>query len=305
MLTYYQQQPGQAGLARVEPVDHQVWIHGTPSAAHQLEWARYGVDMGAMNDVRDPYELPRLERHDGVLYVFLRAAAGATTSARTVPVLAVVHPDRFMTLTSNTGVSPLRIAERGPLDTGRPMALLVALCAALVADYEARVATIIDKIAVARRRLNRQEVTNQDFIGFVAIEDSLNEYQGSLDGLGGVCRRLLRAHQDALTGDDSEALEDVALHIDQLLVSMRSSAQTIASIQSAYSTVANNVLNQRMKILTAITILLAIPNVLYGMYGMNVALPWQHQPWIYGVIVGCSLATIGLVAWLARRYRVF
>ena len=60
-----------------------------------------------------------------------------------------------------------------------------------------------------------------------------------------------------------------------------------------------------MKALTVVTILLAIPNVFYGMYGMNIALPLQDEAWAYPAITGFTLLLILLVFVLARRYRLF
>ena len=64
-------------------------------------------------------------------------------------------------------------------------------------------------------------------------------------------------------------------------------------------------MNQRMKALTVVTILLAIPNVFYGMYGMNIALPMQHEAWAYPAIIGFTALLILLVFILARRFRLF
>ena len=108
---------------------------------------------------------------------------------------------------------------------------------------------------------SRHEVENSDFIKFVAIEDTLNEYRSSLEGMSRVITQLMENRRHLFKTRDLEALEDVDLHIRQVLVAISSSTHTISSIQNAYSTVANNTLNQRMKALTAITILLAIPNV--------------------------------------------
>ena len=60
-----------------------------------------------------------------------------------------------------------------------------------------------------------------------------------------------------------------------------------------------------MKVLTAITILLAIPNVFYGMYGMNIALPFQGEAWAYPVITGFTVLLIGIVYIFAKRLRLF
>ena len=171
-------------------------------------------------------------------------------------------------------------------------------------EYEQKLREIIDKIAVARKRLSRYEVENSDFVEFVAIEDSLNEYRSSLDGVASVVTQLQDNNRKLFKPQEIEQFIDISLHIRQLLVAIDSSNQTINSIQNAYSTIANNVLNQRMKLLTIITIMLAIPNVFYGMYGMNLALPFQHEPWAYAGIVGLTVLLILIVYTLAKRFRL-
>jgi Mg2+ and Co2+ transporter CorA len=120
-----------------------------------------------------------------------------------------------------------------------------------------------------------------------------------------VVRRLGENKEDMFKKSDLETIEDLSLHLSQLIVSIGSNVQSVRSIQGAYSTIANNTVNQRMKALTVVTILLAIPNVFYGMYGMNIALPLQDEAWAYPAITGFTLLLILLVFVLARRYRLF
>jgi Mg2+ and Co2+ transporter CorA len=111
--------------------------------------------------------------------------------------------------------------------------------------------------------------------------------------------------RDIFVGRDIEALEDIILHVNQLLVSVASHSQSVNSIRNAYSTIANNTLNHRMKTLTVLTVLITLPNVFYGMYGMNVALPFADEPWAY---VGITVFTIMIVIvafLLVRRLKVF
>ena len=150
----------------------------------------------------------------------------------------------------------------------------------------------------------QQEVRNQDFVEFVAIEDGLNDYRSSLEGMLSVLEQLQLNRRQLFTTDDLDALSDIAWHVKQLLVAINASTHTINSIQNAYSTIANNVLNQRMKVLTVLTILLAIPNVFYGMYGMNIALPMQQHPWAFPVVVGVTLLLVGLAYLVVRRVRL-
>jgi magnesium transporter len=60
-----------------------------------------------------------------------------------------------------------------------------------------------------------------------------------------------------------------------------------------------------MRILTAATVLITLPNIIYGMYGMNINLPFQHESWAYLFVIGISLALSALVFFLGRRNRIF
>ena len=219
--------------------------------------------------------------------------------------MIAISGGHYITISPHAKFSPLEVSDYLFSTTERPAGVFSANLAYIISQYEQRVHLLTEQISDARRRLSRHEVENSDFIKFVAIEDTLNEYRSSLEGMSRVITQLMENRRHLFKTRDLEALEDVDLHIRQVLVAISSSTHTISSIQNAYSTVANNTLNQRMKALTAITILLAIPNVFYGMYGMNIALPFQGEPWAYPVITSFTVLLILLVMFVAKRLRLF
>jgi magnesium transporter len=77
----------------------------------------------------------------------------------------------------------------------------------------------------------------------------------------------------------------------------------INSIRNAYTTISNNTLNQRMKTLTLLTLLVALPNVFYGMFGMNVDLPFAQEPWAYAAITSFTVILVALAFIVVRRMR--
>ena len=218
--------------------------------------------------------------------------------------LIILSESQIITINVYADFRPEAVDKFLTSTTDRASAVVPAIIATGLVEYEQKLREIIDKIAVARKRLSRYEVENSDFVEFVAIEDSLNEYRSSLDGVASVVTQLQDNNRKLFKPQEIEQFIDISLHIRQLLVAIDSSNQTINSIQNAYSTIANNVLNQRMKLLTIITIMLAIPNVFYGMYGMNLALPFQHEPWAYAGIVGLTVLLILIVYTLAKRFRL-
>jgi magnesium transporter len=60
-----------------------------------------------------------------------------------------------------------------------------------------------------------------------------------------------------------------------------------------------------MKTLTVFTVLIALPNVFYGMYGMNVNLPFKDAPWAFSAVVGFTIFLLLVVYLTAKRLRIF
>lgn len=305
-VEYFERRSSAERLERVSRPRVGTWVHVYGTSLKSEEVAQeFSLDANIVRDIVDARELPRIEFSDGAEYVFIRLPVGEADAAETAPLLMVLSASRFVTLSVHAPFNPLSTDVFLTTTTDKTSSIVPAVIAASLVEYERRIRELIDKITTARKRLSRYEVENADFIEFVAIEDSLNEYRSSLEGIASVVYQLQENRRKLFRARDIEQFVDISLHIRQLLVAIDSNTQTITSIQNAYSTIANNVLNQRMKLLTTITILLAIPNVFYGMYGMNLALPFQHEPWAYIGIMSMSVLLILLVYLLAKRFRLF
>ena len=67
-------------------------------------------------------------------------------------------------------------------------------------------------------------------------------------------------------------------------------------MMDAFASVISNNLNVIMKVLTSITILLTIPNIIFSFYGMNVAgLPWDQFFWVPIVIAVVLILVVGYI----------
>ncbi|MDB5168337.1 MAG: hypothetical protein JWO55_595 [Candidatus Saccharibacteria bacterium] len=306
MLKYYvKRSDGEAYQQVTTPPGENVWIHGEGVDETDLRLLSntYGMNFNVLRDVLDINELPRVEAHDDDLYVFVRTAQrGKHGQVVTTPVLLAVKGTVFAnvsiaSLTDYKLATPVLTAQQGATTTS----LLLGLFATVVSEYEDLLQRTARYIFNTGRRLRTHEVTNQDFIAFVTVEDNLNEYRMNLSGMLVVAERLRETVQDK---GDKEAIDDIMLYIRQLLVSIERHNQTVTSIRNAYGTIANNVLNQRMKTLTVLTVMITLPNVFYGMYGMNVPLPFQDEAWMYTNIVIFTVIITIAVYLLAKRFKV-
>lgn len=278
----------------------------TPDDLYDLSSA-YRLDPAVLDDVLDTSELPRTEYSDGNEYVFLRSARLTKRGGiETSPVLMVLSDDKFFFVSkANIDVPEPHAARNVTLDDSSAAGLLLGTFAAIVTQYEGLITHTDQVIRDTSYRLKTHDVTNRDFVHFVTVEENLNQYQINLEAMQGIAKRLRENPHELFNEPDLEFIDDVILHIGQLIVAVTTSFKRVESIRNAYSTIANNNLNERMKMLTALTVIVALPNVFYGMYGMNIALPFADQPWAYGAVVGFTIVLMTCVYLLAKRFKIF
>lgn len=305
-MGYFARRSKNEPLEKIAKPRGETWVHifGRDLSTGEIA-EQFSLNPDIIRDVMDYHELPRLEIDNGVNYLFIRVPIYSPENGKTVPLLIVMASNLFLTISVDSHFDPLKVDPFLTHRTNNLSIFLPSVVAYTVYEFETRIQQLAEKIASARKRLARREVKNADFVEFVEIEDSLNGYRGSLEGLLSVINQLDASPNGNLTSYSRDYINDIKLHIGQLLVSINSNISTMKSIHSAYSTIANNVLNQRMKTLTTITILLAIPNVFYGMYGMNIALPIQHESWAFIAIIGLTAMLIFLTYLIAKRKHLF
>lgn len=307
MLQYYAKKSfnEEPQLVKEVPADR-AWVYGANVEQKDITQVceEFNLDPGVLKDVRDKNELPRAEYSQGVLYVFIRAPHQTSRgNIVTTPFLAVLKGSFLITLSSKEYVRPTELFAETKIDMKSTKHVFLQLTSYVINQYEGFIHGTGAYIQNTEHRLGTHEVDNKDFINFVSVEHDLNEYHTNLTALQALLGRLRENKHDIFGDKDCEFIEDMTLHINQLLVATDSHKNTINSIRNAYTTISNNILNQRMKKLTLLTLLVALPNVFFGMFGMNVMLPFSQEPWAYAAITGFSIVLVLVVAWFVRRIR--
>jgi len=308
MITYYYKNMRSEHVKELSEYKSGSWICATDPSATELEYLvdTFKLDPGHLQDALDADEMPRLEQEGDLTYIFVRYAyTNEDLELSTAPLLFVVGPNIFLTLSLHS-LPRLQRFLTGKVDfaTTQRTKLVLLILDQIVDQYEVFINNISRQIKVIRSRLKSHAVENQDFIDFVLIEDELNEFLSALLPTTAILRRIMLGRHIPLYADDQDIVEDLLLNNEQSIEGCRSNVKSIVNIRGAYSTIASNNLNRTMKILTGATVLIALPNVFFGMYGMNVQLPFHEQAWAYFAVVGVTIvATIGIYL-LARAKRI-
>lgn len=310
MVAYYaKRSQGEEFQKLLDPIKKGMWIDAANASRDETKKlaADYKLNDNILLDVHDASELPRVEYSDDNAYIFMRLPKlGKSSRVVTSPLLCVVTPHLILTIAADETLPPDSIGLNSlPITTDQPQTLALGILASCVSRYEDLIQHTAESIHATSSRLRSHEITNGDFIHFVTVEANLSDDKMNLGGTLAVAQRLRENSRQLFADKDLEALDDIILHIQQLLVSIERHTNSVESIRNAYGTVANNTLNKRMKTLTVFTVMITLPNVFFGMYGMNVVLPYMHENWVFPIIVGTSVATILILYVIARRLKIF
>ncbi|MGX8834130.1 magnesium transporter CorA family protein [Amedibacillus sp. YH-ame6] len=160
----------------------------------------------------------------------------------------------------------------------------------------------IDRISSRTEHLLHQSMRNKELIQMLGLEKSLVYFSTSLKTDEVTLNKISRGRLIKLYEEDQDLLEDVLIEIHQAIEMCNIYSNILSGTMDAFASVISNNLNIVMKILTAITIVMAIPNIIFSFYGMNVAgLPIPQ--WWFPTIV--AVIAMFIATWIFKKKDMF
>ena len=104
---------------------------------------------------------------------------------------------------------------------------------------------------------------------------------------------------------DEDLLEDVEIELKQAQESTNIHSNILSGMMDTYASVISNNMNNIMKQLTSVSIVLMVPTLIASFYGMNVPNTFQEAPWAFITIVVVSLLISLGCFWVLRRRNWF
>ena len=136
----------------------------------------------------------------------------------------------------------------------------------------------------------KKSMQNQELLKLLDIEKSLVYITTSLRANEAVMERTVKIRNIKLYEDDEDILEDAIIENKQAIEMSKIYTDVLNSSMDAYSSVISNNLNETMKLLTSITIIISIPTLIASLWGMNVEVPFEISK--YGFWILCVFAIL-------------
>jgi magnesium transporter len=253
-----------------------------------------------LRDSLDIDERPRYELDDNVKLLVIKTPTennsfnDSDAFYITIPICIILTHNHIVTVNSfdNGAIKKfLSSFQRRHPDKKNMMVLKV---------FEKVVQTFMEFLKEINHRRNQYEQSlydsnsNEDLLNLMRIQKSLVYFVTALRTNELMMMKLERSNFLSLNEEEREFLQDLIVDTSQALEMANIYTNILSSSMDAFASIINNNLNNVMKRLTSITIILSLPILVTSIYGMNVEIPYQHQPHAFYVPVALSL-TISVI----------
>lgn len=148
------------------------------------------------------------------------------------------------------------------------------------------------------------DLRDSDLIELHRLESTLVYFATSLRSNSTVLDRLTRYKRLEQYPDDRELLDDVIIELRQAIEMTGIYRDDIKGTRELFSSILDNRLSNAMKYLTSITLIMAVPTVISGFYGMNVNLdgmPFANSIAGFAIVCGLTIAICIISAWVLHK----
>lgn len=289
MVKYYAVSDGVFSV--VDTLTPGCWIYAVdPTPAEILDIAELsGLESDVVKAALDEEERARIELDEGTTFIVSDTPTATKNEKNvvtylTLPVGMIFTKNYFITvcLSDNTVLHDFTcgfIKNADPSLKTRFYLQIMMQTAGRYLQYLRQIDKITDFI---EKRLYKA-TTNKELVQLLDLQKSLVYISTALKNIELTLSKIERGRILKLYSEDAELFEDVVIEFRQA----KEMADTFASVLSGtietFSSVISNNLNVTMKKLTSVTILLAIPTMISGFYGMNIGssiIPFASNFWL-------------------------
>ena len=290
-----------------------VWLNlADPTEADLTLLEReFSVHPLAMEDVRKRRQRPKLDTYDDqhMLVAYeLRKPASAESGFELAELHVFSGPGWLVTV--HWGPSPAvddlrRRFEKGTTAAGQTVGgLLYTLLDEAVDSYFPTLDALSERIEdLEERVLSSADTTASALRTMLDLKRELLELRRALGGMRDVANALLRRDIELIEDAAVPYYQDLYDHLVRVLDQVDLYRDLLAAVLEARLTVTSNNLNAIMKRLTAFTVILMVPTLIAGIYGMNFDVMPELR-WRLGypvVLVAMAAVCLGIYLWFRRR----
>jgi len=298
----------------IEYPENGTWVNILPPLKQQ-EFSNLSeeldIPLDFLTDSLDIDERPRFEEEDNVKLIVIKTPTENNSFNEsdayyiTIPICIILTHNQIVTVNSfeNGAIKKfLNTFQNRHPDKKNMMVLKV---------IEKITQTYLEFLKEINQRRNLMEQKlyasnrNEELLELMKIQKSMVYFVTSLRSNEILLLKMARTNFLGLTDEEKEFLDDLAVDMSQALEMANIYTNILSSTLDAFASIINNNMNNVLKRLTSITIILSLPALVSSIYGMNVPIPGSNSHYAFYIPIVLSLGISIVISWYFMKKKWF
>ena len=301
MITIYKNENSQ--LKKQREIEAGTWINVDHFSSEELDEIHKStnIELNLLKKLMDTHETARVEQREDTVLIVLKVPIKKYNGYRTVPLGIIVAPNHIVKICNEGNQvfkQPLEDSSLNPLEKTNFTIQIFYYVATLYLSHLEEVQNDLQN----QEKSLYHATNNTALKGLMKIEKSLVYFMQSLSSNEMVLERIASGNVLPLYKGDERLLEDAMIENRQAIAMANLYQELLSSLTDSYGTIISNNLNQIMKFLAGVTIVISIPTMVSSFIGMNVPLgKLGEDPMAFLYLCIFSLIISLIVAFYLKR----
>ncbi len=269
------------------------------------------IDRDLLKDTLDIEERARYEQEEGSKLIILKTPVenksliASDAYFITIPI-AILLTERNQVITVNSFENEAirrflgTFAKRHP---ERPNMMVLKIFEKVVFDFMQVLKEINHRRNVFEQKLYDSN-RNEELLALMRVQKSLVYFTTALRSNEQLLKKMERTDFLHFDEDERDYLADMIVEFSQALEMADNYSNILISTMDAFASIINNNMNIIIKRLTAITIILTVPGLVAGFFGMNVHFPGENKTegFYYALILSIGISVLMSVYFNKKKW---
>jgi len=287
-------------LAELPAFEKDCWINVHNPEHHEIEELSrtFGIPQDFLTDALDLDERARIETEDGKTLIIVRIPVHYDTNLEipynTLPLGIILLEDAILTICALKSPTLQEFLDGRVKDfsTARRGRFVIQIFGRTVLQYLRYLKHINAFTAILEKEL-RQSMKNEELFKLLNIIKGLIYFTTSLKTNDLAMERFRRQDPLRMSPEEKDLIDDILIDNRQAQEMAQIYSSILSGMMEAFASLINNNVSEVMKVLTLVTVIIMLPNLVATIYGMNVPLPFQDRSYAFIVVVAIATLLAG------------
>jgi magnesium transporter len=266
----------------------------------------FGLHELAIEDALNAHQRPKIEAYGDSLFIVVETAQLVGEEVRFGETHVFLGANYVVSIRHGASVSYAAVREKCEAAPQRlrlgPAFAAYAIIDFVVDNYQPVAERLRAAFEGVESRLFDESFDNQSIRRLYHLKAQLLKLREALAPIHDICGRLVRVHEALVHKELRPYLRDVEDHVTRTVSSLDNLSEMLTTAIQMHLALVTVGQNEVVKRLAGWGAILAVPTVVFSLYGMNFRfMPELAERWAYPAVLGGTLCACALLYWRLRK----